>query len=624
MTKMFTGVDIGAHQLKIVTLRQRKDRWGAVAAYAERLEYDRTAPDFPEYAARALQRAVKKHSLPIGEIIMGAPGRGGMLRYLSMPIMPPWRMELAMKYETDEQLSNLKQSPENVATDYTLLQIPEFDPDLFPVLLALSQKDGINERLEICRNALKKTPLDIDLNALGAFNLFRMSPQCLNGEVSVLLDIGAEETHMTIQDGNQLLFARTIPGGGARHTAAIAAALQLDTARAESVKLTHAAVIPPEEEADPTAQRLSQCLHRDITNIAQGVQSAIIYCCREFKIKINPEKLYYTGGGSLLPGFLTELGRRLRMQPEPFVVGNSFAFFGKTEAEETLTGADSGIFSVAAGLAMSRAMPSAVGMSLLPPSVKEKRKFWNEKVFIYYAAAVAVLIIAVIIFHSWKVSSAAHNRNLQWEKQLNTAKRDHEEFAKLEAKTLRAETMLHDLTVRAYSGNRLVDCLRQLRDNTPDEIFYVEMTFDTAMDNLEKKDGESDDGKKGTAQTQPELILSGYLTKQNDYQSACKRLEGHINKLRGISLFSGVVPLVMVQVQDKSPELRQKNLQAKAAAEKEKDGEKNTGRPDFSDTERYRHMYTPQYTANTTTRPPLFTAPPGSALFFTVKCTLKF
>ena len=47
MGNLVTGIDIGSSQLKIVTLRQRKQGWGVVAAHAEDIsDCDRAAPDF--------------------------------------------------------------------------------------------------------------------------------------------------------------------------------------------------------------------------------------------------------------------------------------------------------------------------------------------------------------------------------------------------------------------------------------------------------------------------------------------------------------------------------------------------------------------------------------------------
>lgn len=627
MGNLITGVDIGASQLKIVTLRQRKQGWGVVAAHAEDVsDLDRASPDYGAELAARLRAAVKKNSLPIGDVIVAAPGRGGMLRYLSMPVMPPWRLELAMKYETDEQLSNLNQSPEAIASDYAILEIPDFDPDQFPVILALSQKDAVNERLLAAKAALRKMPLDVDLNVFGAFNAFRHSPQCLDDEVSVLLDVGTDEIQLTLQQGAQLLFARTVPGGGARQTVAIATALQILPQQAEAVKRARAEVIAEDDQGwhDEEARQLSQCLQKEIANMAQGVQSAVAYFGREFKVSLRPTKIYYTGGGALLPGLLNELGRRARLPVEPFVLGNVFAFFAKPALEERLFALDSGCFSVAAGLALSRALPGGVKVTLLPQEEKDKRRFWREKIFVYYAGVAAALILAVLIFHSWKLSSHASQRNALWKDKLSAAKGEHERFKKLEEENLRAATTLRDLLTREDSGNFVASCLHSIRECTPEEdIFYVDMAFGPSDPTTigARRDAAAPPDAAATLQATPVLRLSGYLTKQKDYQSAQLKLEQHIKNLKAkVPQFADVTPMVMEMVQDKPAARATRRAPAKGAGGKD---DEDALQPDFNERQRFNSMYDVHLTADSADGAPTFAPGRGSALFFVVNCQLK-
>jgi len=125
-------------------------------------------------------------------------------------------------------------------------------------------------------------------------------------EVSVLLDLGAEETHVTLQRGRHLLFARTVSFGGRQFTAALQQQLQWLASEAEAWKKAEARILPREEEAlaAEQARAASQALRSQVGTLAGNVQSSIRFFQAQFQCReLSPTRVYLTGGASRLGGW---------------------------------------------------------------------------------------------------------------------------------------------------------------------------------------------------------------------------------------------------------------------------------------------------------------------------------
>jgi Tfp pilus assembly PilM family ATPase len=626
-----------------------------------------------------------------------------------------------MKYEIDEQVANFKNTA--IVSDYHLLDIPNYDPDQYPVLVALSQKEPILTRLEISQTAFKKKPLDVDLNLFAAFNVFRQSPQCRDEEISILLDLGAEETQLTIQHGQQLLYARTLSGGGAGQTQAIADALQVMSTRGELIKIERAQVFSPETEsgsarvqfvppppalvaappppppaapeseyalvpledeiaappvaapeaevdlsfsdaevgadadldfsqvdnaeaAPPAAraaeksyetaplnpaeaERVSRALQKEIAALVQNVQSSVAFFVREFKLDnaTRPSKIYFTGGGSLVPGFMDELGRRVRMEVARFDLSAAFTHYAKPAVKTIFAAPEGGIYAVAAGLAWSRASGATqtsttvggiIKLSLLPPEIKLERQFWQEKIFVYYAAATAVLVAGLILYSSWKFSAAAAERNRVWQAALTQAKSEHESLTKAIEENERAATMLQDLRLQENSGAIITQALLALRQQTPESVFLVGLNFGpnatatpAAASSLRSRSPAAGDAT-ATADfvTAPFLRLNGYLVGQKTENEARQKLEAYVKALSELPELHNLKLVVIELVQDRT-----------APRETAPNGKKppEIPAPQLNEKTAFDANYQPLLTDDSDGNLRLPNPPGGSALYFVIE-----
>ena len=237
-----TCIEIGASSVRAVAVRRRKDALEIVALGQAPLPAGLAGkgPE-PDDLVRVLKNVLKKNRIPLKRVVLAMGGHATMLKYMGVPVVPPWKLEQVMAYEVGEQVASAG-GIENVAYDYRILNVPGYDENQFPVMVALAQAAALEARFDLAKRAGVGSPAG-DLGALGAFNLFRSSRQCVDDEWSILLDIGEAETHFTLQRGGQLLFARSFPAGGRDFTESIRRGLDLSPREAEAVKLREGRIL---------------------------------------------------------------------------------------------------------------------------------------------------------------------------------------------------------------------------------------------------------------------------------------------------------------------------------------------------------------------------------------------
>jgi type IV pilus assembly protein PilM len=117
------------------------------------------------------------------------------------------------------------------------------------VLLVSAKKDLINEHLDIIKN-LGLISLIVDVDSFAFLNCFEVNHTPDSTEVIALINIGAEITNINVYMNGTSRFSRDISIAGDTITNAIAAKLNMDFARAESLKISEGA--PAVQEKAPS------------------------------------------------------------------------------------------------------------------------------------------------------------------------------------------------------------------------------------------------------------------------------------------------------------------------------------------------------------------------------------
>lgn len=551
---MLTAIDIGSESIKVVSLRMKNGSPVLVGAGLGTIrDFDRNSDDYLEQVAAVLRRVIRKHAIPIGRVIIGLGGRGSMIRYLGVPAMPAWKLSLHMGLEVEEQLGSAGDLGQ-IASDFRVLNLPDYAEGMLPIFLALAQVPVIEDRLQITRLGCREAR-DVGLSGLAAFNLFRFTPQCRNTELSLLLDIGAEETHLTIQQGDQLYFARTLSWGSRHITTRIQKELRLLPSEADNLKCSDARIIPLEEEEfyAPKIVKLSRLCRSETAQLMNGMHSTVRFFQKQCEMeKAQPERIYLTGGGAKLLGLPAALSLQIRREVELLeLTGVLLPTKGRSHA--VLTSDVAPVFATTTGMALA-ALTDGFGVTLLPPAVKDRQDFWTRRVYAIYIAVVAVAVLAMFVFLYRRDALAQVERTARAKQATESMRELHNELDTLKRKNKNWYRQVAALQKRHDSPVDLFVSLAHLRAYTPNNIFYNRLTTTRQAWNsptARKAQPLTLDLKNSppiplrvipavTLQDERAFLLEGYVIGSAREEDARKVLTRLVDKLDKLQIFSRV------------------------------------------------------------------------------------
>ncbi|MHC4887742.1 MAG: pilus assembly protein PilM, partial [Planctomycetota bacterium] len=480
---IFTGIEVGAESVKILSLRRQKEDYIVLGAGLAHLPKDLDEAESPSAAiASIVQRTIRNHKIPVGTTVFGISGKGSLIRYSTLPIVPAWKLAMLVAFEVEEKAGTSAE----VAHDYHIIDLPDFTDEEFFVLLAQAHADTVNRQLEVARGSVRRANF-LDMRCLAPFNLFAISAQCREEETSLLLDIGAEETGLTLQCGKTLLYSRPLGCGGGKFTGRVAQALNLTQEAAEELKLHGDGILPADQDLLEERERIvSESLKAEASTLCSTIQSSLQFFDSQVRMAggkggeaLSPERVILTGGGSRLKGLCAFIEGRLQIPCEILDMDQALPQVRKA-ADVVFSDDQRSHFGAAAGLALSRARPNGFALNLITQQEKDRRRYWDRTVYAYAAGVVAALLLILLVLRSTHEFSVTRQNDKSWRGAIDTAKGKEGEFTAIQAKYDRLSDMVGAMTERKEAGVRVLRGLELLRNVTPPHIFLYEFSTDGA------------------------------------------------------------------------------------------------------------------------------------------------
>jgi type IV pilus assembly protein PilM len=310
-------------------------------------------------------------------------GLRAIIREVDMPAVPDAELDTAVQLQSPDLLP--------FPADRTLLCARATGPSTrrtsdagtsndVRVLVAAAHRDLVESVVDAASSA-GLTVVGVDLGSLALLRCL-VDPAAAEDGPEAVVAVGAELTTVVVHERGEVLFVRTIAGGGNTVTRSISAALDLPFADAESVKrrlgasVGVAARVPPEAIAaarDGSASLLAE------------IRSSIEYFAT-LDGRSEVRRIVLTGGGAMLGGFLERLQHQTRATVSS---GNCLERLdtGKVDVD-LLRLASTG--AVVLGLAL----PEPHGrkaLDLVPPETVARQKMRQVERWIGVAAGVVVL-----------------------------------------------------------------------------------------------------------------------------------------------------------------------------------------------------------------------------------------
>ena len=177
------------------------------------------------------------------------------------------------------------------------------------VLLAVAYRDLVDRFAATCTTA-KIDLVGIDIEA---FALLRavggepLSPGERAEAARVAVSIGHDRTTVAVSDGRLCEFTRVLDWGGARVTAAIGRALDLDPAEAETVKRAlDISSKATEDSTDERTTKATEAARREVNGLARELASSLHFY-QDQPDSLGFAEITITGGGAHLQGLAEQL-----------------------------------------------------------------------------------------------------------------------------------------------------------------------------------------------------------------------------------------------------------------------------------------------------------------------------
>jgi len=240
------------------------------------------------------------------------------------------------------------------------------------LLLAMARAPAVDEALSRAR----ELQLRVAEIAPAPVALYNALCAAAGAEPALFAGIGAGGTDIAIGSAEGLYFVRSFGVGGRAFTDAMARALKVPFALAESRK---------ESEGDLRGDRPEQAaLRQTADQWLNELKSCLSVYANLFPDpEARPRRLVLAGGGARLAGFAERVGEALGLP----VAGADAAGWSDDPAEAA-------VYATAVGLALAARNAGRCRISLLPDDLRYEREFRRQKPVWVAAAVVAGLIFA--------------------------------------------------------------------------------------------------------------------------------------------------------------------------------------------------------------------------------------
>jgi type IV pilus assembly protein PilM len=195
---------------------------------------------------------------------------------------------------------------EEAMLDYQILEEANA-PDR--VLLAVAYRDLVDRFTATCA-AAKIELVGIDIEAFALLRAIGGEPLSAGERAEaalVAVSIGHDRTTVAVSDGRLCEFTRVLDWGGARVTAAIQKALDVDTEEAEQIKRSvDISVDTTEEPADERTTKATEAARREVNGLARELASSLHFY-QDQPDSLGFAEITVTGGGAHLQGLAGQL-----------------------------------------------------------------------------------------------------------------------------------------------------------------------------------------------------------------------------------------------------------------------------------------------------------------------------
>lgn len=301
------GVDISSGSVKVAEMRPTGHGFELLACGRADLPAgamnDRQVAE-PEEVGKALSRLLRRLNVNSRDAAVAVTGSPVITKVITLPASLSERdMEEQIRLEADQYVPY---PIEEVNLDFTVLGNAEHAEGQLKVMLAACRSETIDERLAAVEAAgMTAKVVDIEEFALdNAILHFAIPPQ--SHGVTLVCDIGAHHTLLSVIDGHSPIYRREQNFGGRQLTEDIMRHYGMSAAEAEEGK--RSGTLP--------ADYPSEVLPYFIDDLAQQIDRALQLFFANTNTYTSVDRMLFAGGTASIPGLPETIEEKLGVKCE--------------------------------------------------------------------------------------------------------------------------------------------------------------------------------------------------------------------------------------------------------------------------------------------------------------------
>ncbi len=284
----YFGLDIGASEIKVCKVFPmgeafRVEKIGLIANSTASVEFQ---SDNKQRLIDDIHKVMKEAGIKDRRVVVSVPESQVYSTVVQMPVMPDSELSSAIKWEAEQFVPV---PIEEVELDYAVVKKPP--------------KGVRNEKMLVYVVAAKKKMLDEIVDFLVEADL---EPIALENEtvaltrtfsyiedVSLILNLGALSTSISILDNGNLMFSHALEVGGVAMTRALAKSLSLELVQAEQYKRTYGL------REDEFEGKVREAILLVLDKVVDETKKAMEFFANTYNKQIK--RILLSGGGAYMP-----------------------------------------------------------------------------------------------------------------------------------------------------------------------------------------------------------------------------------------------------------------------------------------------------------------------------------
>jgi len=463
-TKQVTAIDIGTSSVKVIELEEtssgmRLVNWG-IAQY----HHDSAGEITDDVIISRLRDVSTRAKMKPKSTVVSIPR--SLVTVKKLANLPA--------SDTDEEIENIINLQAEVAIPfgasnsvYTYHNIQRLQDGASAELVA-ARKSDVERYMNILKAVgIRPGAIVPSAYASGSLALFILSDNNVDSS-TIILDVGAGETDLSILQKGRISFSRSLSIGGNHLTQAYARENNLSLQEAEEHKIASANL---RDDNPPPA------LLEWASGLADEIQRSIQAFNRDTVGELQIDDIWLCGGAATLPGLDKFITDSLGIST---TLWNPLSILEPNAAVEPPSNLSYG-FSVPLGLCVNH-FTDRIPVNLLPREELERKSKAKQKMFALSYAAVALIFLVGVV---WGGTSWVNSRNTRL-RNINEQLRETEKDAK------RAQVLLTDDLIMADMLSPKVsplDVLLELTKQNPDrkKVAFLGFTLDRTKVKIDMK-----------------------------------------------------------------------------------------------------------------------------------------